>query len=59
MEDLKGAYDDALNAEGSALKENEAYLDSIQGRIDLFNNSLQTMWMNFISSDVVKFVVNF
>lgn len=42
----------------SALRENEAYLDSIQGRIDLFNNSLQTMWMNFIDDDVVKRVVD-
>ena len=58
MEDLEGAYKDALNAEGSALKENAAYLDSIQGRIDLFNNSLQTMWMNFIDDDVVKRIVD-
>ena len=58
MEDLEGAYNDALKAEGSALKENEAYLDSIQGRIDLFTNSLQTMWMNFINADVVKFFVD-
>lgn len=42
----------------SALKENEAYLDSIQGRIDLFNNAVQTMWMNFIDTDTVKFVVD-
>ena len=42
----------------SALKENEAYLDSIQGRIDLFNNSVQTMWMNFMDSEVVKFLVD-
>ena len=43
MKDLEGAYDDAMKAEGSALKENQAYLDSIQGRIDLFSNSVQTM----------------
>ena len=58
MEDLEGAYKDALNADGSALKENAAYLDSIQGRIDLFNNSVQTMWMNFINDDVIKFFVD-
>ncbi len=58
MEDLEGAYQSAMNAEGSALRENETYLDSIQGRIDLFNNSVQTMWMNFINSDVIKFFVN-
>lgn len=54
MKDLEGAYESALKAEGSALKENEAYLDSIQGRIDLFTNALQTFWMNFIDSNVVK-----
>ena len=54
MKDLKNAYESALNAEGSALKENEAYLDSIQGRVDLFNNSVQTMWMNAINSETVK-----
>lgn len=58
MKDLEGAYQSALKAEGSALKENAAYLDSIQGRVDLFTNALQTFWMNFISSDTVKGVVD-
>lgn len=58
MKDLEGAYESALNAEGSALRENEAYLDSIQGRIDLFTNSLQTLWMNVLDSNVIKGVVD-
>lgn len=58
MEDLKGAYESALNAEGSALRENESHLNSIQGRIDLFNNSVQTMWMNTLDSEAVKFFVS-
>lgn len=58
MGDLTSAYETAMNAEGSALRENATYMDSIQGRIDQFNNAVQTMWMNFISSDVVKFIVN-
>ena len=56
--DLEAAYQSAMDAEGSALAENETYLDSIQGRIDLFNNSVQTMWKNTIESDVVKRFVN-
>ena len=56
--DLKAAYETAMNSAGSAMAENEKYLDSIQGRIDLFTNSLQTMWMNFINSDAVKFIVD-
>ena len=47
-----------MDSQGSAYAENEKYLDSIQGRIDLFTNSLQTMWMNFIDSDVLKFIVD-
>ena len=58
MSDLTSAYETAMNAEGSAARENATYMDSIQGRIDQFNNAVQTMWMNFISSDAVKFIVN-
>ena len=58
QEDLKEAYEMAQNAEGSAIAENERYLDSIQGRIDIFINSLQTFWMNFASSDFIKGVVD-
>ena len=58
-EDLKAAYEDAMNAEGSALKENERYLDSIQGKIDQFNNSLQAMWSDMLDSDMVKGFVAF
>ena len=55
---LKDAYEDAMNAEGSALKENEKYLNSIQGRIDLFNNAVQTMWSNALNDEVIKVFVN-
>lgn len=58
MEDLEDAYKSAMDAEGSALRENEAYLDSIQGRIDLFTNALQTFWMNAVNSSVIKGVVD-
>lgn len=58
LEDLEGAYESAMEAQGSAEAENEKYLNSIQGHIDQFNNSVQTMWMNFIDSDVVKFIVD-
>ena len=44
----------SANASGSALAENEKYLDSIQGKIDLFTNALQTFWMNFIDSSVIN-----
>lgn len=47
----------AADASGSALAENEKYLDSIQGKINQFTNSLQTMWMNFVDADAVKSIV--
>lgn len=56
-EQLKEAYEDANNAQGSALKENEKYMDSIQGKIDQFNNAVQTLWKNALDDDVVKFFV--
>lgn len=55
---LEDAYADALKSEGSAQKELDTYLDSIQGRIDLFNRSLQEFWGNLISSDAVKWTVD-
>ena len=56
-EDLKAAYEDAMNAEGSALRENEKYLDSIQGKIDQFNNAVQSLWSNILDADWVKGIV--
>lgn len=58
MQDLEGAYQSALTANGSALRENESHLNSIEGRIQLFNNAVQTMWMNFMDDDVVKWIVD-
>lgn len=55
---LENAYADAFKADFSAQNELDNYLDSIQGRIDLFNNSVQTMWMNLIDSEVIKNVVD-
>lgn len=55
---VEAAIEASANSAGSALKENERYLSSIQGRIDQFNNAVQTMWNDFIDDDVVKFVVD-
>lgn len=57
-EDLQNAYQDAMDAEGSALRENEKYLSSIQGRIDLFTNAVQTMWQNTLDDSVIKWFVD-
>ena len=57
--DLEEALLAAQEAEGSALRENEKYLDSIQGKIDQFNNAVQTMWANTLNDEWVKDVVEF
>lgn len=57
-ETLKNAFESANNAAGSALAENEKYLDSIQGKVDLLTNSIQTMWNNALSSEAIKNLVS-
>lgn len=55
---LEEAYASASGASGSAMKELETYLDSIQGKMQQFTNSVQTMWMNLIESDTIKDLVD-
>lgn len=57
-ETIKEAYEVAMNSEGSAMAENEKYLNSIEGRIDQFTNSVQTMWMNALQSEHIKWFVD-
>lgn len=45
------------NAAGSALAENQKYMDSIQGKLDILTNSWQTMWNNALNSDFLKFII--
>ena len=44
----------AENAEGSALQENERYIQSIEGRIAKLTNQIQEFWFTFIDTDAVK-----
>lgn len=55
---VEDAIKTSADSAGSAMAENEKYLDSIQGHIDQFTNAVQTMWMNFINADVTKFLVD-
>ena len=51
---MVNAYESAQQADGSALRENEKYLDSIEGKIKQFKNTLQNMWNNQMGSGMVK-----
>lgn len=55
---VENAIETSANSEGSALKENEKVLDSIQGRLNQFNNAVETFWNNLLDSDVIKFFVD-
>lgn len=55
---LEKGYSVALNADGSALEENEKYLNSISGKIEILKTSLEEMWNNAIDSDFMKFIVD-
>ena len=48
----------ANEASGSAMKENEKHLDSIQGKLDQFKSAFEAFSNSFIESDVVKFFVD-
>ena len=54
MEDLKGAYEKAQLASGSASKEQENYAKSIQYSIDKVKASAQELAHTFLNSDVIK-----
>ena len=48
----------SLNSEGSAITENEKYMQSIQGHIDQFNNALQSMWYDELDDGMLTFFVD-
>ena len=55
---VEDAIEASANSEGSALEENAKVLDSIQGRINLFNNALETMWNNLLDDEWIKLIVD-
>lgn len=46
------------DAEGSAMRENEAIVDSINGRIKVLSATAEEFWKNFIDTDLVKELVS-
>jgi TP901 family phage tail tape measure protein len=47
-----------LDSLGSATKENEKFLISLQGRVALFKNSVGNLWSDIINTDTVKGIVD-
>lgn len=48
----------SLNAEGSAVKENEKYLESVSGKITEMKSQFQVLSSTVVNSDVLKFFID-
>ena len=51
---LENVYKSSQEAAGSAEEELNKFLDSVEGKIQVFQNELQEFWYNLISSDTIK-----
>ena len=51
---LTSAYDSAMKSAGSAQKELDKYLESIDGRMQKLENQAQEFWFKLIDSDTIK-----
>lgn len=58
MTDGINAYNTALNSSGSAQREQELYLDSIEGKMNAFKETLSSIWVSLISSEDIKSIVS-
>lgn len=57
-EKLNEIYEDSVNAEGSAMRENETYMASIEGHLSILQNKWQEMWDSAVNADVINFWID-
>lgn len=55
---LENVYKSALNSEGAAMKELDAYMESLDAKIAQFQNRLQELEADLIDSDLLKNIVD-
>jgi TP901 family phage tail tape measure protein len=58
FKDAQDSLNTALNSTGSAARENEKYIQSIAGRMNLFKNAISEFWSKSIESSTVKTIIN-
>ena len=58
FEDAEAVLETAANSAGSALSENEKYLDSINGKVAQFQAAFEKLSASFVSSGLIKGVVD-
>ena len=56
--DLKDVYESAMDAEGSAMEENERFMQSIDGHLQQLSNTWQKVWVDTINSDLIKGIID-
>ena len=59
FETVEDVIETSMNSSGSAIAENEKWLNSIEGKTYQFTNALQTMWSNMLDSEVIKGFLDF
>lgn len=52
------ANEAAMNSSGSAMKENETYVNSLQGHLSQLNSAWQELSVNTVNSDLVKWLLD-
>ena len=48
------AYNTALNSSGSAMRENEIYMDSVDAKMNQLSENVQKFWSKLVDSQMVK-----
>lgn len=55
---LRSVYEDSQKSEGSAMRENETYMESIEAHQQQLTNAWQEMWSKAINKDVINFFLD-
>ena len=58
FQDAEHAVAESLNSVGSAAEENEKYLNSVSGKVTLFESAVEDLSNSTIDSDFIKFIVD-
>lgn len=58
FKDAENATTQAINSVGSASEENQKYLDSISGKISIFNSSVEDLSNTLLNSNIIKFFID-
>lgn len=58
MAQANNILNDSMNSSGSAMREYELYLNSIEGKLQGLNTSFQSLSQTIINSDFIKSIID-